>query len=131
MTKHRGLLGLFMVLLLAGKPVMGHTPTEGDIRIETYGNHAFFVMRMPESIKLNQGDKIELVFGINHKLTLYNVSNSALGSSSNNQLTALVAPEELRCFDRKKLRKINLYTRNKYVVLHVNIAPGNLILKQH
>lgn len=102
-----------------------------DSRFEMIDEHAFFVLNIEkEDIDIKYGDKVELKFGFNSVVTVYNISNSNTKFSSNrNELVAFIPPESLRCFANKSLKKVIIHTGGKAVVVKTNIAPNQLKLK--
>lgn len=101
-------------------------------RIETIGVHAFFILSLEKSnINIGHGDKVELIFGLNNKVTVYNVSSKNNNDFLNeNELVVFISPEDLRCFKKKKLRKVKIYTSNEPVVIKTNIGPDQLKIKE-
>ena len=99
-----------------------------DIRIETIDNHAFFVLNLEtESIGADRGDEVVLIFGLNKRIKVYNVSSEKNNAFSNEQeLVVFISPKDLRCFEKKTLRKIIIYTESKPVVIKTNIGPDQL-----
>lgn len=100
-------------------------------RIETIDNHAFFILSLEKSdVSIVHGDRVELVFGLNNKITLYNVSSKNNNAFSNeNELVVFISPEDLRCFKKKTLRKVIIFTKKEPVVIKTNIRPDQLKIK--
>ncbi len=102
---------------------------EEGIRLETINEYAFFILKV-ESNFVDYGDRIELVFEFNHKIKLYNISGKDIYTFTNpNELVVLIAPEDLRCFKQKKLRKVKVYTGDKSLVIKTNIRPDHFKIK--
>lgn len=104
---------------------------EADTRIETIGDHAFFVFSLAsEKVNISYGDRVDLYFGYNNVITVYNISDKENQAFSNTEdLVAFIAPEDLRCFKNKKLRKIKIYAGNDSVVIKTNIEADYIKIK--
>lgn len=114
---------LFLVLPFSGRA----KNYIDDVSFKTVRNHIFMVVKLPENVQLEYGTKVELVFGYNKVLTLYNVNTKALDKLHEpNTLTAFVLPENLRCFERKKLKKIRFLVQGKRVVIKPNMPPHQI-----
>lgn len=100
-------------------------------RFETINEHAFFILDLKEAgIDINYGDKVDLVFGLNNVITVYNISGINNEKFINkNELVAFIAPEYLRCFKNKNLRKVIIYTEDKFVKIKINIPANQLKIK--
>jgi len=102
-------------------------PVSDDVHIETVYNHAFFVLTLNASNSLQYGDRVELVFGFNHKIELYNISGKDVHTfTSTEELVVLIDPKDLRCFEKKRLRKVIIYRGNKKVVIKTSIGPDHI-----
>lgn len=100
-------------------------------RFETINEHVFFVIDLKEvGIDINYGDKVDLVFGLNNVVTVYNVSGIDNEKFTNkNELVAFIDPEYLRCFKNKNLRKVIIYSKDKLVKIKINIPANQLKIK--
>ncbi len=100
-------------------------------RIETIGEHAFFILNLSKKgIELNYGDKVELIFGFNNSVIVYNISGSETTKYTNkNELVAFIDPEYLRCFKRKNLKKIIIYSGDESIIIKTNIPANQLEIK--
>lgn len=100
-------------------------------RFETINEHAFFILDLKETgIDFNYGDKVDLVFGLNNKVTVYNISGIDNGKfTDKNELVAFIDSEYLRCFKNKNLRKVIIYSEDKFVKIKINIPANQLKIK--
>lgn len=115
------------------KSIKGSKPVfiEADTRIETIGDHAFFVFNLSsEEVNISYGDRVDLYFGYNNVITVYNISGKEnLAFSNAEELVAFIAPEDLRCFKNKKLRKIKIYAGSDSIVIKTKIEPNYIKIK--
>ena len=104
---------------------------ETDSRLETIGDHTFFVLDLSnEEIALNYGDKVKLVFGINSAVIVYNLSgNGSKKYNNKSELVVFIDPDYLRCFKNKSLRKIIIYSEGKPVKIKTNLQADQLEIK--
>ncbi|MCF6361076.1 MAG: hypothetical protein L3J29_09990 [Cyclobacteriaceae bacterium] len=97
-----------------------------DTRIETINNHAFFILKLNQE-HISYGDKVELVFGLNHRIKAYNISGKDIHTFTNsNELVVLISAEDLRIFEKKKLKKVKIYKGSEVVIIRTNIDPKYL-----
>ncbi len=102
-------------------------PFGDDVHIETVNNHAFFVLTLSASNSIQYGDRVELVFGLNHKIELYNISGKDVHTfTSTKELVVLIDPKDLRCFENKRLRKVVVYQGGKKMVIKTGIGRDHI-----
>ncbi len=121
------------LVILPGFAINSHpnnvlvAPYSNDVRIETVNNLAFFVLTLDASNSVQYGDKVELVFGLNHKIKLYNISGKDIHTfTSTKELVVLIDPKDLRCFEKKSLRKVIIHRGDKKVVIKTGIGPDHI-----
>ncbi len=123
------LIGFFSATMAMANSGLIDSSVKEGIRLEAINEHAFFILKVDNNF-VEYGDKIELVFGLNHKIKVYNISGKDIYTFTNpNELVVLIAPEDLRYFREKKLRKVKVYTGNKSLVIKTNIKPNHLKIK--
>lgn len=83
-----------------------------------------------DEVDISYGDKVELIFGLNHKIEVYNISGKDIYTFTNlEELVVLIAPEDLKYFRKKTLRKVNIYTNEEKIVIKTNILKDYLKIK--
>ncbi len=125
------LISIFLTILLSLSQVNAASYKNGiEPRIDVVNENSFFVLNLEDKgVTLNYGDRVELVFGygFNNRVTIYNVSSDNSNIFTNkNELAAFIDPEYLRCFQKKQLRKVIIYSGSERVVIKTNIAANQL-----
>lgn len=102
-----------------------------DARIETIDEHSFFILNLENrDVNINHGDKVELFFGMNNIITVFNISNENNNAFSNqSELVVFISPEDLRCFKKKKLKKVIIHSDDEPMVIKTNIGRDQIEIK--